>query len=168
MLRKRCSDDGVVGQIQEMGKLFSVRTIVVGRERSQKNCFSLCPRRRYWAWKMSTCHTDIVSSTRAAESLERHASHVMVGAWWNHSLSILSQNAKRYKPRCCVLLPYSKDRYTLKLCLVTRFNKDKMEKNDYHDKQRCLSDQPTIYTLLIAMYKNADKMYRQMYQRVYW
>ena len=80
ILRERCSDDGVVGQMPEMGKFLSVCTIVVGREKGVERVVVIVSSPLSSGFEMSACHPDTVYSTRAAESLERHAGDVMVGA----------------------------------------------------------------------------------------
>ena len=83
-------------------------------------------------FEMSACHPDTVYSTRAAESLERHAGDVMVGAWWNRPMVSLSLNTKpnikMYQTTMlCTSTIYLGDRHTLKLRLLSRSNDDKTE-----------------------------------------
>ena len=80
ILRERCSDDGVVGRMPEIGKVLVGELDRCRKRKESKESLSSCHRRCHQASRMSACHTDTVYSTRAAESLERHAGDVMVGA----------------------------------------------------------------------------------------
>ena len=109
ILRERCSDDGVVGRMPEIGKvLVGVHDRCRKRERSRKSC---CHRVIAVVIRLRKCPpaTQTQSFLREQPSpsnatpetswLERDGT-----APWFLSLKT-KPNIKRYQLRCCVLLP---------------------------------------------------------------
>ena len=108
ILRERCSDDGVVGQMPEIGKVLVGELDRCRKRKESKELLSSCHRPCHQASKCppATQTQSILreqpspsNATPETSWLERDGT-----APWFLSLNT-KPNIKRYQLRCCVLLP---------------------------------------------------------------